>query len=196
MASFGRSSVRSVKKSGVRVEGSLEVVSRKIDEIERGCERERFDSVVVDDVGGLLTLGVCLRSGVTLDEERLGVYLLEDDKRLIEGDIAGRIRSKSAVLTQMADEVLGPFSKRPERARALAWWTTVQRRLESKKVKARERSWLVDESKRQDAVVMESMGTGFKAVLEEPWRRNALSLFSKIRRAGNKVPVLGRLIKL
>lgn len=188
--------MRSVEKPVVgRRENSVDDVSLRIEDIERQCERERFDNEVVNDVGGLLTLGVCLRSGVQLDAERLGVYLLEGDKRSIEGDMAGRIRSKSAVLTRAADDVLRPFSERPDKARALAWWTTVQRRLEGGKAGVRERGWLEEETRRQDAVVMEGLGGSLRVVLEESWRRNALGVFSRIRRAGNSVPVLGRLLK-
>ncbi|MBM3309773.1 MAG: hypothetical protein FJY77_05895 [Candidatus Altiarchaeales archaeon] len=196
MTHSGKPTVRTVEKS-VESQREAEVrrVSEKIEVFERNCDREGFDSEVVEDIGGILTCGVCLRSGVNLDVDRLGVSLLDEDRAHVELDMANRLRSKSGYLSRAAEEVLGPLLDDSGRGRALAYWTTVNKRLFSKRVSDVERSWLGDEDSKQDSILMRNAGGAFKAALSRDVRRDALSVFYKIRRAGNKVPVLGRLFK-
>jgi hypothetical protein len=195
MTHSGKPTVRSVEKVGESQSEDIRRVSEKIEVIERNCDRKGFDSEVVEDISGMLTLGVCSQSGVNIDVNRLGVSLLEEDRKHIELDMARRMTSKSGYLSRAAEEVLGPLLKDPEKDNALAYWTTVIRRLYSKRVSDVERSWLGDEESRQDAVLMQNAGGAFKAALSRDARRDALVVFSKIRRAGNKVPLLGRLFK-
>jgi len=176
-------------------ETEIKEVSDKIEAIERKCNEDGFDSQVVEDVGGMLTFGVCARSGINLDAERLGVSLLDEDRRSIELDMADKIRSKSSYLIRAAEEVLGPFSQDAGKGSALAYWATLSRRLESRSLGNAERKWLAEEEEKQDGVLIRGAGVGFKAVMEKNVRKRLLGVFSGIRRAGNRVPVLGRLFK-
>lgn len=196
MVHSGKIPVRSIEKvSEYQREADIRKVSERIGSIEKNCNAEGFDTGVVEDIGGILTLGVCSRSGINLDVERLGVSLLDEDRRSVELDMANRIRSKSSYLERAAQEVLGPFIEHPEKNDAMAYWTTLSKRLDSKKVGAVERNWLMDENVRQDAVLMRDTGDVFKAAMAERQRKNALTVFSRIRRAGNRIPVFGRLFK-
>jgi hypothetical protein len=196
MVHSGKIPMKEVEKAGeLEGEASIRSIAEKIGAIERKCDSEGFDSHVVEDIGGMLTLGVCAESGISLDAERLGISLLDADRKSIELDIANRIRSKSAYLSRAAEEVLGPLLESPDRNNALAYWTTVNRRLGSNKVGDIERKWLNDEDKRQDSVLMRGVGSGFTGALSEGHRKSSLVVFSKIRRAGNRIPVFGRLFK-
>ena len=191
----GKVPVRTVEKvSESQREAEIRKVSDKITSIEKRCNEEGFDAEVVEDVGGMLTLGVCSRSGVSIDPERLGSSLLDEDRRGVELDMANRIRSRSTYLSRAAEEVLGPLES-PEKANALANWTTIAKRLDGKSVGATERKWLSEETSRQDGIVMRGASPGFASALSEPSRKNSLQTFSKIRRAGNRIPILARLFK-
>jgi hypothetical protein len=195
MVQSGKIPVRAVEKvSELQREADVRKVSDKITSIEKRCSDDGFDSEVVEDIGGMLTLGVCYRSGISFEPERLGVSLLEEDRRGIELDMANRIRSRSTYLTRAAEEVLGPLESH-EKTGALANWTTAARRLEGKGVSATEHRWLSEENGRQDGILMKGTGPGFASALSEPQRKNALQTFSKIRRAGNRIPILARLFK-
>jgi len=195
MVQSGKTPVRTVEKvSALQRETEIRKVSDKIKAVEKRCNDEGFDAEVVEDIGGMLTGGVCLRSGIRVDLERLGLSLLDEDRRGIELDMANRIRSRSAYLTRAAEEVLGPLES-PEKTSALANWTTIAKRLDAKGVSAAERKWLAEETSRQDGILMKGAGIGFVSALSEPQRKNALQAFSKIRRAGNRIPILARLFK-
>ncbi|MDD5111986.1 MAG: hypothetical protein PHG85_05530 [Candidatus Altiarchaeota archaeon] len=175
-------------------DAELRKVSEEITTIEKNCGAKGFDPQTVEDIGGMLTAGVCLRCGVNLEAERLGVSLLDDDRRSIESDMASRLRSNSGPMAKAADEVLAPLLKNPGKEEALANWAVVNKRLDSRKAGDAEGAWLKEEEDRQDKVLMKDAGAGFRAVLSRDMRKSALSIFSRIRRAGNKVPVVGRLL--
>jgi hypothetical protein len=193
MAQFGRPPTV-VDKPRVRTD-EISKVSEEISSIERDCERMGFDSEVVEDIGGLLTLGVCSNSGISLESDRLGVSLLDEDRRMIESDMMNRIRLRSTYLERAAEEVLGPLLRSTEGRGALSYWTTINRRLGSSRIGFVEQNWLREEEGRQDSVLMKSAGKGFSTVLDRNARGNALKTFSKIRRAGNRVPVLAKLFR-
>jgi len=106
MAHSGKPTIRSVERIRESQREEVRRVSEEIETIERNCDRRGFDSEVVEDIGGLLTLSVCSQCGVNLESDRLGVSLLDEDRRHVESDMAERVNSKSSYLTRAAEEVL------------------------------------------------------------------------------------------
>jgi len=197
MAPAGSTPVKHVEKAREsHKEEEIKKVSDRIKSIESECEKDGFDSHVTEDIGGILTIGTCVHSGIDIDAERLGLSMLDADKRALELDMANRIYSKSNYLERAAEEVLGPLMKDSKKTSALAYWTTISRRLESKKVGDAERKWLESEENNQDSILMKGAGVGFKNILSLESRKKYLTLFSRIRRAGNSIPSLRKLFKL